>query len=361
MEPHCSETHYNLGLIKYHQESLAEAEACFRRAVESNPANGDAHFNLGRLLSRTNRLAEAAACYLEVLETHPEDVEAHYNLGGVLKDLGLLDEAIDCFRETLRLDPSYGPAYGNLGVVLHIQGRKEEAIAAYRQAGRLGYDTPSNRHILDALTGKQTDSPPARYVNNLFDGYAPRFDENLVAMGYEIPMRLRLALDNLAGPAHFARAVDLGCGTGFSGLPFREKADHLLGVDLSERMLAVAEGKEIYDELHRDDLVGFLSKTTGCFDLFLMTDVCIYLGKLDKAFTMIRQRSRPGALLLFSIELSREGDAVLQTSGRYAHSRSYIEKLAAANDLAIEYQETAGLRQDKGEWIDGMIFILKRI
>jgi predicted TPR repeat methyltransferase len=361
VEPENSETHYNLGLVRYYQDLFAEAESCFRQAVRSNPANADAHYNLGRLLGQMNRPAEAAACYLDVLETNPEDVEAHYNLGCVLKDLGMLDEAISCFEKTLKIDPQYGPAYGHMGVVLHIQGREKEAIAAYRKASSLGNDSPSNRHILNALTGTLTDHPPDQYVANLFDGYALRFDESLVAMGYEIPMFLHRALDTLPGPAHFAKAVDLGCGTGFSGLPFREKIGHLTGVDLSSRMLEVARGKEIYDVLQQEDLVGFLCRAEEFYDLFLLADVCVYLGKLDPVFAAIRQRSRPGALVLFSIEISSEADFVLRSSGRYAHSRSYIEGLALANAMAIEYQEILGVRKDKGKWINGVIFILKRI
>jgi predicted TPR repeat methyltransferase len=360
-EPQNSEAHYNLGLVRYYQDSFAEAESCFRQALRSNPANADAHYNLGRLLGQINRPAEAAVCYLEVLEANPDDVESHYNLGGVLKDLGMLDEAISCFEQALKIDPQYGPAHGHMGVVLHMQGREEEAIAAYRKASSLGNDSPSNRHILNALTGILTDCPPDRYVTNLFDGYALRFDESLVAMGYEIPMFLRRALDSLPGPTHFARAVDLGCGTGFSSLPFREKIGHLTGVDLSSRMLEVARGKEIYDRLHQENLVEFLGRAQGFYDLFLLTDVCVYLGKLDPVFAMIRQRSQAGALVLFSIELNSEADFALRSSGRYAHSRSYIERLATGNDMVIEHQEVIGIRKEKEKWIDGVIYILKRV
>ena len=359
--PESSEAHYNLGLVRYHQESFAEAESCFRQAVLANPANVDAHFNLGRLLHRTNRLAEAASCFLEALETSPEDVEAHDQLGRVLKDMGLFDEAIHCFEQAVKLDARYAPAYGHLGVVLQIQGREEEAIAAYQEADRLGHDSPSNRHILNALTGQHTDSPPEHYVTHLFDSYAPRFDESLVAMGYEIPMLLRRALDTLPGVLHFTRAVDLGCGTGFSGLPFRDLTDHLTGVDLSARMLAKAKGKEIYDVLIQDDLVTFLDQTSEYYDLLLLADVFIYLGKLDAPFAAIRQRSHPGALLLFSIELSRRADFVLRPSGRYAYSQAYIERLATDNGMVIAYQEQTGVRKEKGKWIDGVLFILQRV
>ncbi|OGQ95593.1 MAG: hypothetical protein A2521_07905 [Deltaproteobacteria bacterium RIFOXYD12_FULL_57_12] len=210
--------------------------------------------------------------FLAILEGNPQDAEAHCHLGDVLKNLGLLDEAIICFEEAVQITPQYAAAHGSMGVVLHI---------------------------LNALAGIQTDSPPVQYVTNLFDGYALRFEESLAVMGYEIPMLLSRALDTLAGPARFAKAVDLGCGTGLSGLAFREKAAHLTGVDLSSRMLAIASEKEIYDALRQKDLVRFLCRSAEFYDLFLLTDVCIYLGNLAPVFVAIRQRTRPGALVFF--------------------------------------------------------------
>jgi predicted TPR repeat methyltransferase len=137
--------------------------------------------------------------------------------------------------------------------------------------------------------------------------------------------------------------------------------DHLTGVDLSSRMLAVARGKEIYDDLHQDDLVGFLGKTAEFYDLFLLADVCIYLGKLDSMFAAIRQRSRSGALVLFSIELSRRADFVLRSSGRYAYSQVYIERLARENGMEIAHQEVTGIRKDRGKLINGVLFVVKGI
>jgi len=361
VEPENSQAHYNLGLARYYQESFAEAEACFLQAVRIDPANADAHYNLGLLCNQTNRQAEAAECYLAVLELNPGEADAHFNLGDVLKDLGMMDDAISCFQKALAINPRYASAYCNLGVVLHMQGREEEAIAAYNKAINLGDDSPANLHILNALTGVQTESPPEQYVTNLFDGYAQRFEKSLAAMEYEIPVLLRRALDTIPGPKHFARAVDLGCGTGLSGRSIREITGHLTGIDLSAEMLAIAREKGIYDTLHQEELVRFLVRTVMFFDLFLLTDVCIYLGSLDPLFTAIRQRSRPGTLVLFSIELCRQADFVLRTSGRYAQSRAYIERLAAKNDMLLDYRQAAGIRKEKGKWIDGEIYILRRV
>ena len=47
------------------------------------------------------------------------------------------------------------------------------------------------------------------------------------------------------------QALDLGCGTGLTGIILREIAKHLTGVDIAAKMLAHAKEKEIYDEFSR--------------------------------------------------------------------------------------------------------------
>ena len=51
---------------------------------------------------------------------------------------------------------------------------------------------------------------------------------------------------------------------------------------------------------------------------------------------------------------------VLRSSGRFAHSRSYLEGLAKAHGFAIELNRNIGIRKERGEWIMGDIFALRR-
>ena len=85
------------------------------------------------------------------------------------------------------------------------------------------------------------------------------------------------------------------------------------------------------------------------------------MGNLRAAFTAISKHALPGALVLFSIELCHRADFVLRTSGRYAQSRTYIERLAAENNMIIDHQQETGIRKEKGQWIDGEIYILKKV
>ncbi|MCF6289886.1 MAG: tetratricopeptide repeat protein [Desulfobacterales bacterium] len=362
VEPGFGPGHYNLGVALYHAGRLEEAAASYRAAIRINPDDGDSHFNLGITLRELDRLEEAAASYRAALANNPDDVHAHYNLGSIMKELGELDQAVSCFNRALELDPGYGTALCNLAGVYHIMGSIDKAISCYQRSLDLGNDTPATHHILAALTGHTTESAPRQYVVDLFDGYAPRFDQSLQGeLGYLVPERMARALAQLVDvPPRFSRALDLGCGPGLSGAPFRGRVDSLVGVDLSEKMLARAKAKNIYDQLHCEELVSFLEKREERYDLFLAADLLVYLGKVDPLFAALRKRCRPWARFVFSIETCTQSDYVLRQSGRYAQSAAYIERLCDRHGFIIEYRRDTGIRKERGAWIPGQIFVLCR-
>ena len=106
-------------------------------------------------------------------------------------------------------------------------------------------------------------------VEELFDDYAEDFDEHLSSLGYEVPK----FLPSLLPAGRFRRAIDLGCGTGLTGLSIREICDVLLGVDLSSRMVEKALERKIYDAVCCADLIAHLRKEApGSCDLLVATD-----------------------------------------------------------------------------------------
>ena len=52
----------------------------------------------GKRIVPCSRIAEAVACYRRALELKPDYAEAHNNLGNALKDQGKPDEAVACYR-----------------------------------------------------------------------------------------------------------------------------------------------------------------------------------------------------------------------------------------------------------------------
>ncbi len=360
IDPGQAEWHHNLGAALMNEGRLDAALVAFERALEIDPDNAAAHNKLGNLLADQRKPGQAERALRTALEIDPEMAVAHNNLGAVLWDQGHRDEAAACYRRAIKIDPDFAGAHANLAAVLGDLGRPDERLAAYRRAAELGNAVAA--HMLASLTGAATDAPPKEYVAGLFDCYAPRFEKHLRdRLGYDAPTRLARAVRSIAGDGRrFADALDLGCGTGLAGVEFRSQCDRLTGVDLSGGMLREAKFKGIYDHLEKCDLEAFLTAVEDSYDLFIATDVFIYVGNLENLFGLVAARSKARALFAFSTEILEKDGFALMASGRYAHGRAYIDGLAAAHGFVIRACEDGALRVQSGEAVAGNYFVLER-
>jgi predicted TPR repeat methyltransferase len=229
--------------------------------------------------------------------------------------------------------------------------------AAAWQLGRLLW---RQRHLLAAWLGCRPARAPGDYVANLFDGYAPSYDEHLmVALAYAGPNLLRdLVGDRLERPGG-AAILDLGCGTGVCGPLFRRVARRLEGVDLSDEMLARARRRQVYDALHRADILDFLARSRRRFDLCLAADVLVYLGDLRPLMAGVARVLEPGGLFAFSVERAEGADWVLRRSGRYAHGAAYVAAATAEAGLELLERRPAELRREGGRPVRGDLYLLR--
>ena len=127
-------------------------------------------------------------------------------------------------------------------------------------------------------------------------------------------------------------------------------------------MIEKARERGIYDELRAEDLEEALRRERGNLDLALSPDVFVYAGALGDVFAGCAAALRAGGLFTFSIEsLEGEGFTLLPT-GRFAHSRAYIETLAAESGFAVARCDAIGVRRDKtGSLIPGYLYALRRL
>jgi predicted TPR repeat methyltransferase len=299
--------------------------------------------------------------YRQAFAFKADNGPAHNRLGIWLSRQGKLDEAAVAFRHALIVNPDFAAAHRNLGNIFSAQGKHQEALACFHEASRLNPEDLTAKYLVSALSGDRPQSPPSQFVIGLFDQYAACFDRQLVkSLGYQVPSKLRRALDEcLRVETPFRNAVDLGCGTGLSGLAFLKITERLSGVDLSPQMVDKARQKNIYDVLHVLDINRFLMETSELYDLFIAIDVFVYLGDLRDIFQAVRKRALPGAIFLFSTESCKEGSYTLRDTGRYAHNSQYIAALVRENDFDLVKCEETGIRKEKREWIMGDMFILR--
>jgi predicted TPR repeat methyltransferase len=358
--PEATVLHYNLGLVYYTLQEYEEALREFSLALASQPEDGDILFNLALCRKKTGGTQEAITTYLKLLEITPDSTDCWYNLAGCYRDLHDDRQAVSCYRRVVDLDPEYLPALSNLAYLHHRAGETETAEACYRRLLAARPDDQSAQYMLASLLGAPLDRAPDDYVRNFFDSYAEGFEESLVAgLGYDNPRQLYGCFAQCPGrKPTYDRGLDLGCGTGLSGLAFQDCVGALDGVDLSGNMLQQAARKECYTVLYQDSISNFLRTTTETYDLFLATDVFIYVGELREIFTDLRTIARPEAFFCFSTEhLAAEGYQLQQT-GRFAYSSDYIRSVAAATGWRVVAEEPTRLRKEREQWLEGELWVL---
>jgi predicted TPR repeat methyltransferase len=211
----------------------------------------------------------------------------------------------------------------------------------------------------------RVDRCPASYVVGLYSTFAERFDDLLVdKLGYKTPQLLRQLVDRSLAANRFQRGLDLGCGTGLSGMAFRDiVVGELTGVDLSPEMIAKAEKRQCYEALEVDDVTTFLSsKDASSLDLIFACDVFVYLGDLEDVFAQVHKVLRTGGVFCFSSELLdpelTEDDYLLHECARFAHSRPYIERLAKS--FLVLDMKVRALRKNQGEDVMGLLTVLRK-
>jgi predicted TPR repeat methyltransferase len=344
--------------------------------LAARPGYADALLALGNALQALERFGEAVDAYDRALasrQTAPQAAETWCARGAALKKSGELAQALDSYDRALLLRPDYPLAAHYRANVLRALGRREDAIAAYRRARELGADPAGIDFALAALgEGDLPSAAPAGYIKGLFDQYAGHFDRHLVdVLDYRTPELLgalvRSHIDagpgNEAGPP-LQSALDLGCGTGLCGPFLRPLAQRVAGVDLSDKMLQKAAEPGYYDELVCADIVDYLAGEHAAWDLVLAADVFVYLGDLATVFRLVRQALRPRGLFAFSIETlaqtaGQERGYGLSVSGRFAHTPSYVQSIAANEGFAAVEMSTASIRAEHGTAVDGYLFLLR--
>ncbi|PZO76213.1 MAG: SAM-dependent methyltransferase [Mesorhizobium amorphae] len=268
--------------------------------------------------------------------------------------------AAELMLGALEMAPGWALGWFRLGEMRERAGGLDEAAEAWRMALRLDPADHAGAGLKLALIGAEAppETPPPAFVEALFDQYAEKFDASLVqALGYRVPELLLEATLRL-DPGPFARALDLGCGTGLMGEKLRPHAAHLAGCDISGEMLRKARARRVYDTLEKADLAA-LPFDGPPWDLVSAADVFMYLGRLDAVIAGIAAMLRPGGVLAFSVEKhGGHEDFILRETRRFAHTETYLRKLLGPFTHVAITQTV--IRRDRDADVVGLIAVARR-
>jgi predicted TPR repeat methyltransferase len=242
--------------------------------------------------------------------------------------------------------------------------RRDLAAGVYEEWLKLFPGDQSILYMLNACKGDNTPSrAPESYIQMVFDNMAERFDSHLAGLDYNAPVLLCDALvAALSTPAADLDILDAGCGTGLCGPLLKPYARVLTGVDLSTGMLEQAALRNVYDELIMAELENFLTNNPGRYDAIASADTLCYFGALESVFLAAARALRPGGLFAFTLEDSGDGakEMLLNTHGRYAQAKHYVEQSLAAAGLTVHTFTAAHLRQEAGEPVIGHLVVARK-
>lgn len=362
----CPPSSWNdLGNMLAHAGRLAEAATAFRRALGRAPRSASLWNNLGAVLQRDNHVVGAECAFRRAISLQENFFEAHQNLAQLLESRGETLEAARHHCQAFVHGPREGKTPAMLGLAYYHLGQMDAAAQVYRDWLRDEPDNPVARHRLAACLreGMPTRVSDA-YIEATFDAFAPTFDVHLRGLEYRGPELVTHALALSQNPEGAARVLDAGCGTGLCGDLLRPWARELHGVDLSSAMLARAYQRKSYDRLEKGELTAYLANTRELYDIVCAADTFNYFGELFPVFDAAAGALLSGGTLVFTVEDGSGRCDVrgwhLAMHGRYLHDPARIEEWLRLAGFQVTGVQSAALRREFGEDVQGLIYTARR-
>lgn len=393
------------GLLSHQQGDDEQGIDLIRRSLEVFPGNAGAHNNLGNVYKRAGRSEEAIDSYSAALGINPNHADTWNNFGVLLRGADRMEEAEKALRNAVTINKEHAEAWHNMGLLYLFTGHLHAAGDAFETCLDLGTkrwgdpvwharvlcaigrhdralsqmelhlernpDDPVARHQIAAIKGEVVERASDGYVKKHFDSFADSFNEVLGRLEYRAPEMVADVVNRLMeGRDPIGDVVDLGCGTGLCGPLIRQHCKVLTGMDLSEGMLRKAaelkqdDGSRIYDHLVEAELVTFLNEAPrDCFGMATCVDTLCYFGPLDEMMRELQPALRPGGIMIATVERSDDLDGPgyeIDQSGRYSHTKPYLEQTADAAGLNFISAEEVILRKELGKDVNGYVFVVER-
>ena len=367
-----------------------------QRAVKVNPAWSVSVTEYAHLLARQNQFLPAIEQAEKAVQLDPRNPQVLQRVIEVAQRAQAIPMAVRWLRQLMLVEPTLG-AKRLLAADLHALGEHNEAIELYTQMvdalpddvlartgrmqtayakGDLTLSKADAEHLLQAdpgnenvrfwhalASGNTPATQPISVFKEVFDSSADLYDQHLVrSLRYQLPKQVaKLITDRY--PDLKLNVLDLGCGTGLLGVCLGRIDGALVGVDVSEKMIAQAARHNVYDRFHTVNLLDALQETPDAiYQVVAACDVFIYVGDLSQAIPNAYRILAPGGHLMFSCETAKpkEANLVLRPTMRYAHKRSHIQALCkAAGFVDISIEETE-LRLENNQPVIGFVVVARK-
>lgn len=308
---------------------------------------------------------EGKSAFLQLLERDSSEFWSYNSLSRIYQKTGDFKRSLACGWKAVELSAGEESQHINFGYLLY-ELRLEKCAAQVREYARRWQEKYGENSIVAHMAGavlhdEKISRAAPQYVRQIFDAFAPEFEQVLNGLEYRAPQLIAAELKRIynARPPRKMQIADAGCGTGFCGGFLKKYAGFrkLYGIDISEKMLEQARLKKIYDKLILADIETYFSAGGKKFDLIVSADVLTYIGDLKTLMSGMADSLVSGGRIIFTVSKNDvdDSDYYLHASGRFLHRREYIEKLVAASGLKLEKMTEETLRNEGENQVIGYV------
>ncbi|MDX1737462.1 MAG: methyltransferase domain-containing protein [Alphaproteobacteria bacterium] len=349
----------------YRDENLDEAKNIYDMILAQDPNNQEALDWRGEIAIQQDDY-ELAAKYLQrSKDLYPADFEENCKLGLAYYEISEAEHAVDTLFEAISIDGTDLVSHSNLGKALYdlyAAGMQEKAQKIASIWASNFPEQPDAAHMGAAVAGfPAPERANDAYVADVFNDFAPDFEQKLEELGYQAPELLRNLVEEIVEPAPKSQTIlDAGCGTGLCAPLLSPWAEKLDGVDLSPGMLEKAEERDQYDSLVEEELVTYLRSYLRHYDLIVAADVFCYFGDLEEAFEAAAQSLKKDGYLTFSLECEDVINYALKPSGRYSHAHDYVINCLRKCGFDVTCVKQDILRWEYGQEVNGILVLAKK-
>ncbi|MDD9331101.1 MAG: methyltransferase domain-containing protein [Wolbachia sp.] len=265
--------------------------------------------------------------------------------------------------------------YSNLPVVWYNIGRCHFALGNTNQA--YNYLTKTlrldNNHEEASYYIKKMTNPlpikelPKNLIKQYFDYTGEYFVEHwLIAKQYKGHELVCMIITKIFNDSTSKlNILDLGCGTGICGhfLKIHNVVSHIVGIDISNRMLNIArgcfiKGKPVYNQLIHMEIIDFLKQEKSYqHDVIIFAEVLHYSYDFQLELELAKRfLSKNGVIVCLTRRKEGDGIDFINKGDYFRHSESYVQHVAKEINMQISYMSYCKIY---GSQVDGILFALQ--
>ncbi len=138
----------------------------------------------------------------------------------------------------------------------------------------------------------------AREVADRYNEWANGYDDDLTSWSYQAPTVVAATVVSRHPEA--GSVLDVGCGTGLVGRALRTRGftGQILGLDISQASIEIAQQGGAYDSVEQADLQQRLPFEDDSVDAVVCVGVMTYLPEVEAVWREFARVARPGGLVV---------------------------------------------------------------